>query len=330
MKILYGTWSGPGEDVNHSAAIRGDDCFGATVMPSRVGDAENGVIFVNNGAWNEGHFVKIPRFGRCEQLSVAKPKYLVRFAGGNSYFPDAGANDASASFRDSEVRIEFDKAANGKGGATFYQDHASTHGAKHVIRGFLPRGGTGYLLESEAAINRLCRVHFECEGGDSESTAIDVSDAQGVPFFLGARIQSDGTEVKGDIVRLDGAGWQSNTPLKIMRNNDGGFKNTWLEMNDPSNYSQTLYEITNRQNSFALKHHNDSFVGSFNSSNDYAPFRGSEFQARGAVSGNRAFKGKFDEHPSNLDNGDVWYITGNGNSEEGFYGKGSKGKVKLS
>lgn len=322
-KIEFGTWLGPGKEVSNSAVIREDDTFGTVILPTKVSNAEHGILAVNNGAWSEGLKLGVKNTGEYEGSVTTHGKdYLVRLAGGASDFPDAGSNSGGPSFRDTDVIIPWGSADN----IIFWQDHASTHGGHHVVRGFLPSGGTGYKLDSAAAVNRYCQVEFESEGGNANSIAIDVSNANGVPMFIAPRIQTEGKNVKGSLTRLSEVGWKG-SPLKVTPPH-GGFDTNWLSANYPGT-DDTKYTITNRKNSFALKHNNDSFVSSWDSNNNYAPFRGSEFQAQSPQgTGNRSFMGGFDSHPDGSA-GDVWYITGNGSPSEGYYGQTSDGVVQI-
>jgi len=332
IKIVHGSWSGPGGDVSDSATLREDDTFGTILLPSEVGDAEHGVLAVNNGGWSEGGVYGVSRSGGYQggDLSVSRPKYLVRFAGNGSDFPDAGINGGGNSFRDTNCKIEFSKAANESGAVTFWQDHANTHGAHHVVKGFLPRGGTGYRIDGGGANNRTTTLEFESEGGDQDSTAIYLNSNRS-PVLLNPRIVSAGTKIEigpeGATPRIYGER-NINKQLRVTLSNDGGWGNTWFTAVDPADGTD-LYKITNRKGAFALQAENDSFVGAFGSSNQRIPMQGQQFEAQDPNgSGRRAIKGTFDEHPEG-ENGDTWYITGNGGPSEGFYGRISSGIVQL-
>jgi len=329
-KIEYGSWSGPGVNISNSSVIREDDTFGTVIKPTEVGGAEHGIICVNNGAWSEGQQIGSKFSGSYygdKTFDVGQVKYLVRLAGGNSSFPDAGSNGGGPSFRDTNVVLPWNKASNIDGAITFWQDHASTHGGDHVLKGFLPKGGTGYRLDSEAAVNRFCTLRFESEGGDEDTVAINIENANGKPSLIAPRFETNGTSVKGTINRLDETGWKGSR-LGIGLKNDSGFNNTWLEMSEPGN--DPKYRINNQRNAFTLETLVDTYING-RGPNGKAPFRGQEFQAEGnsadAVA-RRAFKGKFDEHPS-TSNGDTWYITGDGTPAEGFYGQTSNGPVRF-
>lgn len=63
------------------------------------------------------------------------------------------------------------------------------------------------------------------------------------------------------------------------------------------------------------------------SSHSKSTHKARKFDAEGSTGG-RSFRGAYDNHPS-ANKGDVWYITGNGSPEEGFYGQTENGATKL-
>ena len=332
IEIQYGSWWGPDRSVSEGAVIRADDTFGAHIRPSECRRSEHGVLLVNKDRWCEGGEIGLRQSGFYQGEDApneSPPKYYIRTVGGGSESFSETLN-GTASCRDTDIIVPFHSANDESGAVTVWQNHSSHHGAFHKIRGFVPDGGAMYRIDGGGGFVKKTMVHFESEGGNSESVAVDL-DTGSPPYFTGAsRINSSGTDIqnsKGGLpFIIDSSGNGVGSAFSLKPRSEPSFDYRWLDLKDP-NFGGKKFSLTNHKNEFTLYAWNDSRVRTADSNDDPIPVLASEHQSDGDA-GTRSHLGKFDEHPS-AENGDTWYITGSGSIGEGFYGQTDAGTVQF-
>lgn len=335
IEIVGGTWSGPGKDITNSAVFAQNPCHNILLSPTKLGEATHGILVKWKNGWNEGCHWKVQKRGSYNgEMPDERPTHLIRLAGSSSELATddwtAGGGGRSSG-RNSYVTIEYKKAANGDGGATLWQDNVALHGGEIRMTGFLPRGGSGYRLTGRLALNKTCTIYFECEGWTDDAVAIDMQETGvNTPLFINPRIHTNGKVIEentGNGFRairngiFQTYGRRSEWSIRG-KDNYNGHRFLQVEANDGG----FKYGFSEKEGSLALV--DDSYVSAVDKwGNSFVPLRGSEHRSIGSA-GERSYKGTFDDHPS-ASNGDTWYITGNGEPVEGFYGQTSSDIIQL-
>ena len=351
ISINYGSWIGPGRYIPGSAVFRQRPAQRCEIRPSSVQDAEHGILVEWYNGWNEGcHWgfrrgggLANNKTGSDADTTLSRPAYLLRLAGDESELAteewSAGYTGRSSG-RNSDISIEYHNAANVDDTdyddtVTFFQDHVALHGSQILLRGFVPDGGTQYRLRGNFFFNKYATMRIESEGGNSNSVVMDIGDNTHTPHILrGERFSTGGTTIKAEgnasVPTLNALGnARSHRPGSFKIKGDGQPANDdyWLAYHDgdkkPFGLSK-VYAQGPGGGTLALKSHKTIKTTGAEGSND------PDIQAPNfSPSGDRLIKGSFDEHPSNVSNGDTWYITGNGGEAEGFYGQTASGVVKF-
>lgn len=336
-RVIGGSWFGPGKYVNESAVFMQNPQSKTNVMPAETYQATRGILVRWKNGWNEGCHWRVGGEGEGftgeANLTYENPTHVIHLAGSESEFASGKNWDPTGrprgSGRLSIAEADYFKAANGDGGATIWQDHVSLHGGEVRCSGFLPQDGVGYKISGSRTITKTCTAYFESEGGNSNSYCVELEGTgKHTPLFINPRFATHGGVLKAD----SGSGLRSinngrfqtygrRSEWKFKAGEDINDGNTWLRYEDPNKNFRFTQEDKN------LAFGSDDYITAVDNDGNFAPIRGNEHRSKGP-SGTTAYKGAFDEHPS-ADNGDRWYITGDGTPSEGFYGKTSSGVVQL-
>lgn len=204
VKVIGGSYSGPGNDVSGSYCIRATDIFGPVIRVENVGDAENGIFLRNENHWAENAYLGLMN-GGMDEITSESPKYTIR-----------GGGSRGGSQRDIRVDVPWGSAADG--GKVVWQDDVGWQGGDIRMRCMAPPDGICYHKNGNGS---GAVVRFEAEFGNSNTVGIKIDSGQPA-VYLHPRFRQSGTNVINNTNRRSLA--LSNTGLSILSGDDDNSK----------------------------------------------------------------------------------------------------------